>query len=144
MLGTGARYAEYGITGGFFLFTTALILALLSPATLIYGAHSLGSLLSDTFGGIPDVAHAAIQSLLVALALLSVFIVGLVLELIGSIFLFGEAFIFHRQLVVNEWIAKFVQAELPDYAEDYTLFLDLADKQKLIKEIRRRQREALW
>jgi len=35
MLGTGARYAEYGITGGFFLFTQALILGLAFPDVLL-------------------------------------------------------------------------------------------------------------
>src|SRR5262249_2213824 len=69
----------------------------------------------------------AVQSLLVALALLSIFIIGLVLEIIGSIFMLNEASIFRKRLAMNQWVAKFVEAELPDYAEDYRLVLDLAD-----------------
>jgi hypothetical protein len=127
MLGTGARYAEYGITGGFFLFTQALILALAYPAVLVSGGHSFGVLLTASFGEIPEEARPAIQSLLVALALLSVFIIGLVFEIIGSVFMLYEAFVFRKRLAMNQWVAKFVEAELPDYAEDYRLFLDLAD-----------------
>ena len=130
MLGTGARYAEYGITGGFFLFTTALILGLFFPAALIYGADGLGSLFSAIIGKIPPLAQPAIQSLLVALALLSVFIVGLVLEIIGSLLVFREALTFRQHLIAKEWIAKFIQVELPDYEEDYILFLEMTDPQK--------------
>jgi hypothetical protein len=66
MLGTGARYAEYGITGGFFLFTQALILGLAYPDVLVSAAHSFGVLLTASVGEIPEEARPAIQSLLVA------------------------------------------------------------------------------
>jgi len=127
MLGTGARYAEYGITGGFFLFTQALILGLSNPDMLVSGAHSFGVLLTASVGNIPEEVRPAVQSLLVALALLSVFIIGLVLEIIGSIFMLNEASIFRKRLAMNPWVAKFVEAELPDYAGDYRLVLDLAN-----------------
>jgi hypothetical protein len=127
MLGTGARYAEYGITGGFFLFTQGLILGLAYPDLLVSGAQSFGVLLTDSVGKIPQEARPAIQSLLVALALLSVFIIGLVLEIIGSVFMLYEASAFRKRLAMNQWVVKFIQAELPDYEEDYRLFLDLAD-----------------
>jgi hypothetical protein len=124
MLGTGARYAEYGITGGFFLLTQGLILGF-DPGVLTSGARSLGDLLTASVDKIPNDARLAIQSLLVALALLSVFIIGLVLEIIGSVFVVSEARLFRKRLAMNQWIAKFVQAELPDYAEDYRLVLDV-------------------
>src|SRR5262245_43777917 len=127
MLGTGARYAEYGITGGFFLFTQALILGLAYPDVLVSGAHSFGVLLNASVGTIPEEARPAIQSLLVALALLGVFIIGLVLEIIGSIFMLYEANVFRNRLAMNPWVARFVEAELPDYAEDYRLVLNLAN-----------------
>jgi hypothetical protein len=128
MLGTGARYAEYGITGGFFLFTQALFLGLTHPDMLVWGADNLGVLLSASLNKIPPLAQPGIQSLLVALALLSVFIIGLVLEIIGSVFMLWEARTFRKYLAMNEWIAKFFEAELPHYAEEYGLFLDLADQ----------------
>jgi|SRR6516225_5865319 hypothetical protein len=131
MLGTGARYAEYGITGGFFLCTQALIFGLAFPDVLVSGAHSFGVLLTASVGNIPEEARPAIQSLLVALTLLSVFIIGLVLEIIGSVFMLSEANIFRKRLAMkNQWVAKFVKAELPDYADDYRLFLELADRWK--------------
>src|SRR5262245_58115789 len=124
MLGTGARYAEYGITGGFFLFTQALILGLAFPDVLVSGVHRFGVLLTKGVDEIPEEAGPAIQSLLVALALLSVFIIGLVLEIIGSVFMVLEASVFLERLAMNEWVAKFVEADLPDYAEDYRHLLD--------------------
>lgn len=130
MLGTGARYAEYGITGGFFLFTQALILGLAYPDVLVSAAHSFGVLLTASVGEIPEEARPAIQSLLVALALLSVFIIGLVLEIIGSVFMLYEANVFRKRLAMNQWIAKFVEAELPDYAEDYKFLADLWSRWK--------------
>ena len=57
MLGTGARYAEYGITGGFFLFTQALILGLAYPDVLVWGADRFGALLSED--NIPKLAQPA-------------------------------------------------------------------------------------
>ena len=147
MLGTGARYAEYGITGGFFLFTQALFLGFAYPNVLHWSAF--GTLLTAIVKTIPPEAQPAIQSLLqpaiqsllqpaiqsllVALALLSVFIIGLALEVIGSVFMLQEAQIFGKDLVMNQWIPKFVEVELPYYAEDYRLILDLvawADRKK--------------
>jgi hypothetical protein len=130
MLGTGARYAEYGITGGFFLLMQALILGLAYANVsdvLVTGANRMGVLLTENVGKIPEVVRPAIQSLLVALALLSVFIIGLVLEILGSVFMVSEASLFRKRLAMNQWVAKFVEAELPDYAEDYRLLLDLAN-----------------
>jgi hypothetical protein len=127
MLGTGARYAEYGITGGFFLFTHALIFGLAFPDVLVSGAQTFGVLLTASIGKIPEEARPAIQSLLVAVALLSVFIIGLVLEIIGSVFMVYEASVFRKRLAMTHWVATFVEAALPDYAEDCRRFLDLPD-----------------
>jgi hypothetical protein len=125
MLGTGARYAEYGITGGFFLFTQALILGFADPDLLVSAAHSFGLQLAKSVEKIPEQAKPAVQSLLVALALLSVFIIGLVLEIIGSVFMIYEAYLFRKRLEMNHWVARYVDAELPDYAEDYRVVLDV-------------------
>jgi hypothetical protein len=126
MLGTGARYAEYGITGGFFLFTQALFLGLAYPDVLLSATRSFGHLLSASVDETPEAARPAIQSLLVALTLLSVFVIGLVFEIIGSVFtVFYEAHVFRKRLVMTQWFAKFVEAELPDYAEDYRILLEL-------------------
>jgi hypothetical protein len=135
MLGTGARYAEYGITGGFFLLTQALILGFAAPDVLVSGARSFGVLLTKSVGEIPNEARPAIQSLLVALALLSVFIIGLVLEIIGSVFMLQEANLFRKRLAMNQWVAKFVEAELPDYAKDYRLVLDAPDFLSRLKKV---------
>jgi hypothetical protein len=53
-----------------------------------------------------------------------------VLEIIGSVFMLYEANVFRKRLAMNQWIAKFVEAELPDYAEDYKFLADLWSRWK--------------
>jgi hypothetical protein len=52
--------------------------------------------------------------------------VGLVLEIIGSVFMLSEARTFRNYLAMDQWIAKTFSK--PDYAADNGLFLDLADQ----------------
>jgi hypothetical protein len=59
-------------------------------------------MLTASVGKIPEEVRPAVQSLLVALALLSIFIIGLVLEIIGSIFMLNEANIFRRSKSFSE------------------------------------------
>jgi hypothetical protein len=119
----------------FFLFTQALILGLAFPDVLLSAAYSFGVLLTASDIEIPEAARPVIQSLLVALALLGVFVIGLVFEIIGSVFtVLYEANVFRKRLVMSQWFAKFVEAELPDYAQDYRLFLELGDTWAQFKE----------
>ncbi len=122
MLGTGSRFAEYGITGGFFLFVHTLVFVFLFPDVLADGAGALGTYLTALVNGVPPEIWPALQSLLIAMALLSVFIVGLLLDILGALLMIFEAWIFQKQLVKNrDWIESFVQTELPHFARDYTL-----------------------
>ena len=102
---------------------------------LLSAAYSFGVLLTASDIEIPEAARPVIQSLLVALALLGVFVIGLVFEIIGSVFtVLYEANVFRKRLVISQWFAKFVEAELPDYAQDYRLFLELGDTWAQFKE----------
>ena len=147
MLGTGARYAEYGITGGFFLFTQILILGFAYPDLVTHSTDTLTGLLAAIYGKVPTAAQPAIQSLLVALALLSVFITGLLLDLVGSVFVLWEAWIFRKQLKKNAaWIEGYFTTEMRDYAEDYKAFLVLSEQINVLRQMKETTRMflGLW
>ena len=144
MLGTGARYAEYGITGGFFLFTQILILGFAYPGLVAHSTDTLTGLLAAIYGKVPIAAQPAIQSLLVALALLSVFITGLLLDLVGSVFVIWEAWIFRKQIKKNAaWIENYFTTEMRDYAEDYKAFLVLSEQINVLGQMKETTRMIL-
>jgi hypothetical protein len=145
MLGTGSRFAEYGITGGFFLLVHTLAFVFLFPDMLTDGTEALGTYLTALVNGVPPEIRPALQSLLIAMALLSVFIVGLLLDILGALLMLFEAWIFQRQLVKNQgWIESFVQSELPHFARDYFLTLNLAQRINPLKLAEFAERSRMW
>ena len=100
--------------------------------------------MSAIYGKVPTAAQPAIQSLLVALALLSVFITGLLLDLIGSVFVIWEAWIFRKQLKKNAAGSKaYFTAEMRDYAEDYKAFLVLSEQISVLGQMKETTRMLL-
>ena len=77
-----ARLGDYGIIGTFFLLTMVIGFLVVEPdyfvQSLIHGA----SLLGEVFSVAPALA-TPLASLMAALALISVFFVGLVIDLLG-------------------------------------------------------------
>jgi hypothetical protein len=146
MFGTGTRFAEYGITGGFFIVTQIVTLQFIFPDALAYLTASSGDLFANFSGKVPEPLRPALQSLVVALALLSVFIAGLLLDLVGSYFVVHEAGVFREHLTRNRvWVSKLVETTLPDYAGDYARFLILARKYGLTLNLRKSTRAlAFW
>ena len=115
MFGTGARFAEYGITGGFFILLQLLILGWAVPGGVSSAVQLTAALMAGLDGKDLAPLFPAIQSLSVALALLSVFITGLLLDLIGSFFWMWEARLFRFHLIRNgKWIVRLIEAEMPD------------------------------
>src|SRR3954469_11410010 len=98
MFGTGARFAEYGITGGFFLLLHVVVLGVAFPEIAIQNAQLVGGVFTSMVDKTPALAQPALQSLLIALALLSVFVTGLLLDLLGSVFVLAEARVFRSQI----------------------------------------------
>ena len=94
MFGTGTRFAEYGITGGFFLFFHVVVLGVAFPEIALQNAQLAVEISPSIAAKIPLAAQTALQSLLIALALLSVFVIGLLLDLLGSIFVLAEVRVF--------------------------------------------------
>jgi hypothetical protein len=128
MFGTGARFAEYGITGGFFILLQLLILGWAVPGGVSSAVQLTAALMAGLDGKDLAPLFPAIQSLSVALALLSVFITGLLLDLIGSFFWMWEARLFRFHLIRNgKWIVRLIEAEMPDQKREYVCFLTLLD-----------------
>jgi hypothetical protein len=124
MFGTGTRFAEYGITGGFFIVSQIVMLGWLIPDAPAYAATVFGSFFTSISAAVPASAQPALQSLLVALGLLTVFITGLLLDLVGSYSIGNEARLFRDHLIKNrQWVSKLIETELSNYAHDYALFL---------------------
>jgi hypothetical protein len=129
MFGTGARFAEYGITGGFFILSQLLLLGWADPGAVGSALQFTGALLANLNQQDLAPLFPAIQSLAVALALLSVFITGLLLDLIGTISVVWEARVFRDHLIRNRnWIERLIETELPDRKRDYVCFLTLLDR----------------
>jgi hypothetical protein len=129
MFGTGTRFAEYGLTGGFFILLQLLVLEWMFPGGAVYVLQFLATLYANIAAKNFEPIYPAIQSLLVALTLLSVFITGLLLDLIGAVLVMWEARDFRTHLLQNgSWVTPFIEAELPDYKSDYEIFFTLLDQ----------------
>ena len=100
----GSRFTEYGLTGGFF-WICQLILLWYSGQT-----HALLSNLSTVHlqvsTEISQIGSTAIASLVGALAIITVFLAGLLLDLLAEYpFRPMEMRVFHRHLVRNrDWL----------------------------------------
>jgi hypothetical protein len=80
MLNLGSRFAEYGITGGFFIFAQASLLVWAYPRVTAELIAFLDDNLSAPLAKIPVVAQSPFTSLLVAVSVVSVFFIGLLLD----------------------------------------------------------------
>ncbi len=121
MIGLGSRFAEYGLTGGFFVFGQVCVFAWFFPEIAGDLFSSIVAVLPARLDhALPKAAHPAFSSLLVALALVSIFFIGLLLDLIGSVIAVWEAGIFKKELDVNTgWFAKFVETTGDQSRVDY-------------------------
>jgi hypothetical protein len=108
--------ADYAITGGFFIATQLVLLVLLYPSFSIEETKSISTIISSQIGGLPSEVRPALVSLLVALSLLSVFFFGLLIDLMGSLFVFWELNWFLRHLQRNkDWLSKLVNDNFVEY-----------------------------
>ena len=124
MIGLGARFADYGLTGGFFMFSQVAALAWFFPKSAMAQFTAVSEFVSTRLAALPEPAHPAFSSLMVALAVLSIFFLGLLLELIGSLFIVWEAKTFKAHLDRNEeWFQHFVQEHGAYSKSDYERFM---------------------
>lgn len=115
------RFTEYGLTGAFFwIGQLLLLLALGQPADAAF------RWLADwvpRLQNIPQFAQTLLMSLVGALAIIAVFIAGLLLDLFGSYFIFMEMAVFKRHADRNrEWLEDLVAKHGVYGARDYDIF----------------------
>jgi hypothetical protein len=112
------RYADYGLTGGFFLIChLALLWALGYWPTINTDA------IKDLFPKDAPFVAPIITGFAGALAVIAVFVVGLILDLSASIFRGEEMKIFARHLDHNsEWLTAFIEAHKAYCRPDYETF----------------------
>jgi hypothetical protein len=121
VINLGARYLDYGLTGGFFLFVGMAVFGWFHPAA----AHAM----LDNFQKIlPAGEVKALETLLngifASLFVVCVFATGLLLDLVGSILVLFEADVFLKHLKRNKaWIGQLVARYEEVLGEDMNQFL---------------------
>ncbi len=113
----GSRFTEYGLTGGFFWICQFIFLWRSGQTQTLLGK------LSTVQNQIPEHLPIAITSLVSALAIIAVFVTGLLLDLLAGYFRPLEMGVFHKHLVRNrDWLGRLI-ANHKGYCEaDYEEF----------------------
>jgi hypothetical protein len=116
-----SRFTEYGLTGGLF-WICQLILLWWSGQTQTL-LSSLSTVQLQIPAGISQIGSTVITSLIGALAIVSVFAAGLLLDLVGAYFRPMEMRVFSRHLGRNrDWLGRLI-ADHKNYCEaDYAEF----------------------
>lgn len=116
------RFTEYGLTGTFFIITQILLFYNLQDSSL-YG--DVITYLGNFHNSIGLLSSENTSSLLTALAFVSVFVIGLSLDLLGSVFLKKEMHCFALEMKKNvTWLSAFVEKNKNYMADDYTQILN--------------------
>ncbi len=113
MISLGARYVDYGLTGGFFLFV----------ALAVFGWHHPEAV-SAILEKLPDLQKKLPvgETVLASFFVVCVFATGLLLDLVGSLALVWELSIFRKYLNRNrEWIGQLVAKYQEFLGEDFNL-----------------------
>jgi len=119
----GARFSEFGMTGAVFWISQILLLT-------IGMGEAEGQTLLDLFGGfigidgeLSPVLQSATGSLLTVFGLIGIFVTGLILDMMGSIFFMQEMRIFGEHISRNEsWLSNMTNKCSSVIAEDYQDF----------------------
>jgi len=109
----------YAYTGGFFIFVQMTLLVWLIPDSYIANLSSSTKLTSEQIADLAPAIQSALTSLLVAVALLSIFFFGVILDLIGSLYVFWEVRVFHEYVKRNKnWLIDYMRANFGTYIQD--------------------------
>jgi hypothetical protein len=113
----GSRFTEYGLTGGFFWICQLLFL------TYSGQAKTLLSHLSTLQLDVPNEISQIVSTAISALAIIAVFVAGLLLDLLAVYFRPMEMRVFQQHLVRNrDWLGRLI-ADHKSYCEaDYEEF----------------------
>ncbi len=115
------KFAEYGLTGGFFWLVQILFLSYSSKQNPTDLLNSLSTAVNQI--SIPQALSAATGSFLAAIAIISIFFTGLLLDLFGSFFILIEMRQFKKQINLNEqWFDDLVSNRGGYINSDYQYF----------------------
>jgi len=126
----GARFSEFGMTGAVFWICQILLFTIGTGE--VAGEHFLDML--TKFMGIGDtpVLTSAAGSLLTVFGLIGIFVTGLVLDMIGSIFFMQEMRIFGGHITRNiDWLDNMTDKCSAAVAEDYQIFQEEFDDKNI-------------
>lgn len=101
------RFTEFGMTGAFFLLSQlCVIIFVLDPAVVAKAAaQNWASALNSYQAHLPELLRDTTNSLFTVVGVISIFVTGLILDLIGSYFAFLEMILFSRHLRRNRaWL----------------------------------------
>jgi hypothetical protein len=139
-----SRFTEYGLTGGFFWICQLVVIWWFGQAQAVL------SHLSNVQKQIPHGFSSVGSTALSALAIIAVFVTGLLLDLLAVYFRGMEMGVFWKHLVRNrDWLSRLI-TEHKDYCEsDYEQlkqWQDTASKMKRLKQHLKNARayERLW
>lgn len=107
MISLGAKFADYGLTGGFAVCGQAALLSWLAPGTTRSIIECVTKALATFFQDLPPGLVTPVSAFLTAVAIISIFFLGLVLELIGSIAVLVEVYVFRSHLKLHRpWLSE--------------------------------------
>jgi hypothetical protein len=112
----GSRFTEYGLTGGFFWICQILFFTYTGQAKTLL-------LYLSTIQPPPDWIWQIGSTAIISLAIIAVFVAGLLLDLLAVFFRPTEMWVFHEHLVRNrDWLGRLI-ADYKAYCEtDYEEF----------------------
>jgi len=118
-----SRFTEYGLTGAFLLISQCVLYFLSYDESSSYSFEQFNAILKTAYEAFPPAFQPALMSLAAALALVSIFFIGLCLDLLGSFHTMWEANQFKKQLEKNEtWLRPFVDLNKYYVGNDYNKF----------------------
>jgi hypothetical protein len=121
VISLGARYLDYGLTGGFFLFVGIAVFGWLYPAAALAMVDAFWKILP---AGEAKALETTLNGIFASLVVVCVFATGLLLDLVGSLLVFFEADVFVKHLKRNKaWIGPLVAKYEEFLGEDMNQFL---------------------
>jgi len=120
------RFAEFGMTGAFFLISQlGVIVFLSSHGEFTILSHHWATAIDTFQRSLPAALQKSSDSLVTVIGVICIFITGLILDLIGSYFAFLESIIFSRHIQRNQvWIDALTNQIPGNILNDYREYRD--------------------
>jgi hypothetical protein len=139
------RFSEFGITGAFFWMIQIVVIFLASKNPLALWNNWMDGI-TPFFDAIPDALKISVSGVFGVLGIMIIFVFGLLLDLLGSLYTATEMFLFRQQLEKNRsWFDSYMEKEKDFIGDDYIRFLNHpADYWKFQKESWRFNKNILY